>query len=313
MWYKEGVSLIECVPNISEGRRIEVVEVIARAIKAVPGVSLLDVSSDVSHNRSVLTFVGHADDLQPAVIALFEAAISRIDLRAHRGVHPRMGAVDVVPFVPFDDGSMPECVTLARETATAVATRFHVPVYLYEEAATDLARRQLEELRRGQVEGLAARLSTPAWRPDFGPAAPHPTAGATAIGARQFLIAYNVNLATDRLDVARDIAAAVRFRGGGPPGVKAMGVRLEHRGIVQVSMNLTAYRRTSIPQAFEAVKREATRRGVSIVESEIVGLVPAAALKGVNVDELKLGDAAVDRTIEGRLAKLGIADSRKAD
>ena len=298
------MALIECVPNISEGQRIEVVQAIAGAIRTVPGVSLLDVSSDVSHNRSVLTFVGHADELQQAVLALFEAAVSRIDLRTHRGVHPRMGAVDVVPFVPFDQSGMPECVTLARETATAVASRFQIPVYLYEEAATDSARRQLESLRRGQFEGLATRLLTAAWRPDFGPSVPHPTAGATAIGARQFLIAYNVNLATDRLTVAREVAAAVRFSGGGLPGVKAMGVRLEHRGIVQVSMNLTDYRRTSMPEAFKTVKREAARRGVEILESEIVGLVPAAALEGVSPDEVELADAALDRTIEGRLRQM---------
>ena len=307
------MALIECVPNISEGQRIEVVQAIAGAMGAVPGVSLLDVSSDVSHNRSVLTFVGHGDDLRQAVIALFEAAVSRIDLRAHRGVHPRMGAVDVVPFVPFDESGMPECVTLARETAASVASRFHIPVYLYEEAATDPARRQLESLRRGQFEGLAARLSTAAWRPDFGPAAPHPTAGATAIGARHFLIAYNVNLATDRLEVAKQIAVTIRSSDGGLPFMKAMGVSLAHRGIVQVSMNLTDSRRTSIPEAFEAVKREAARRGVEILESEIVGLVPAAALEGVSPDEVKLADAALDRTIEGRLRQMRIEDFRKAD
>lgn len=299
------MSLIECVPNISEGQRIEVVQVITRAIKAVPGVVLLDVSSDPSHNRSVLTFVGHADDLEQAVIALFEAAVSRIDLRAHHGVHPRMGAVDVVPFVPFDEGSMPECVALARKAAAQVAAKFQIPVYLYEEAATDPARRHLEHLRRGEFEGLAGRLSAAAWRPDFGPAAPHPTAGATAVGARRFLIAYNVNLASDRLDVAREIATAVRSSGGGLPSVKAMGISLTHRGIVQVSMNLTDYQRTSIPQAFEAVAREATHRRIEILDSEIVGLVPAAALEGVNVDELKLAARAIDRTIEGRLAKRG--------
>ena len=299
------MSLIECVPNISEGRRREVIEAAAQAVKSVSGVSLLDVSSDVSHNRSVLTCVGHASDLQKAVIALFDVAIARIDLRTHRGVHPRIGAVDVVPFVPLDATLMPDCVSLARETAAMVASRFALPVYLYEEAATGPARRQLEHLRRGQFEGLAARLATEAWRPDFGPNAPHPTAGATAVGARRFLIAYNVNLATDRLDVAREIAAAVRVSSGGLPCVKAMGVRLAHRGIVQVWMNLTDYQRTSIPQAFEAVKREATRRGVEILDSEIVGLVPAAALEGVDLEHLKVREPSIDRTIEGRLRQLG--------
>jgi glutamate formiminotransferase len=299
------VALIECVPNISEGQRIEVVEAVAQAVTSTPGIALLDVSSDPSHNRSVLTFVGKPDDLQRAVVALFEAAVPRIDLRVHRGGHPRMGAVDVVPFVPLDEGSMTECATLARDTAAGVASRFQIPVYLYEEAATAPARRQLEDLRRGQFEGLAARLLTAAWHPDFGPAAPHPTAGATAIGARRALIAYNVNLATDRLDVAREIAAVTRSSGGGVPCVKAMGVSLAHRGIVQVSMNLTDYQRTSIPQAFGAVKREAAQRGVEILDSEIVGLVPAAALEGISVDELELADPDIDRTIEGRLRKTG--------
>jgi len=307
------VALIECVPNISEGRRLEVVEEIARAIKAVPGVTLLDVSSDVSHNRSVLTLVGTADDLQPALIALFEAAVARIDLRTHRGVHPRMGAVDVVPFVPFNSLQMPECVTLARATAALVASKFQIPVYLYEEAATDPARRQLEGLRRGQFEGLAARLSTARWRPDFGPATPHPSAGATVVGARRFLIAYNVNLANDRLDEAREIARVIRSSGGGLPCVKAMGVSLAHRGIVQVSMNLTDYRRTSIPRAFEAVRREAIRLGAEILDTEIVGLVPAAALEGVDLEDLKVTEPSIDRTIEGRLRTLGIEDFRKAD
>jgi glutamate formiminotransferase / 5-formyltetrahydrofolate cyclo-ligase len=211
-----------------------------------------------------------------------------------------------VPFVPFDDMKMPECIALARETAAAVASRFQVPVYLYGEAATDPARRHLEDVRRGQFEGLSARLATDAGRADFGPNTPHPSAGATAIGARQFLIAYNVNLVADRLELAREIAGAVRFSSGGLPCVKAMGVRLAHRGIVQVSMNLTDFRRTSIPEAFAAVQREAARRGVEILESEIVGLVPAAALDGVNPDDLKLMGPPIDRTIEGRLRQAGI-------
>ena len=280
---------------------MEIVEALTHAVTSVPGVFLLDVSSDPSHNRSVLTLAGGASDLQAGVVALFGAAVARIDMHAHRGVHPRIGAVDVVPFVPFEPAGMPECVSRARETGAIIASEFGIPVYLYEEAATDPARRQLEDLRRGQFEGLAARLAIDAWRPDFGPTVPHPTAGATAIGARRFLIAYNVNLATDRIDVARGIAAAVRSGGGGLPCLKAMGVSLTHRGIVQVSMNLTDYERTSIPQAFEAVAREATRHQVQVLDTEIVGLVPAAALEGVRVDQLKLAAPHIDRTIEGRL------------
>lgn len=285
---------------------MEVVEAITRAVASMPGIYFLDVSSDVSHNRSVLTFAGDANHLQGAVVALFEAAMARIDLRAHEGVHPRIGAVDVVPFVPLEGAKMPDCVTLARATAAAIASRFRIPVYLYDEAAVDPARRHLEHVRRGQFEGLTARLAAAEWRPDVGPAIPHPTAGATAVGARDVLIAYNVNLATDRLDVARDVAAAVRSRGGGLPCVKAMGVRLAHRGVVQVSMNLTDYRRTSMADAYRAVSREAVRRGVEVLESEIVGLVPAAALEGIRSDDLKLAQAGTDRTIEGRLRQQGV-------
>ena len=301
-----GVTLIESVPNVSEGQRVEVIDTLTHTVSSVPGVSVLDVSADVAHNRSVFTLVGGSNDLHRAILALFEVAVVRIDLRTHRGVHPRMGAVDVVPFVPFDHMKMPECIALARETAAAVASNFQIPVYLYGEAATDPARRHLDDVRRGQFEGLSARLATDAWRSDFGPKTPHPTAGATAIGARQFLIAYNVNLAADRLDLAREIAGAVRFSSGGLPCVKAMGVRLAHRGIVQVSMNLTDFRRTSIREAFAAVQREAARRGVEILESEIVGLVPAAALDGVNPDDVKLAEPAIDRTIEGRLRRAGL-------
>src|SRR6185503_2109577 len=221
---------------------------------------------------------GEPAALKAAVLALFEIAVDEIDLRTHSGEHPRLGAVDVVPFIPIEGATMNECVQLAKDTGAEVARRFHVPVYLYEEATTNPGRKNLADIRRGQFEGLAAKMSQPEWAPDYGPRTPHQSAGATVIGARMPLIAYNINLATDQLDVAKKIAATVRFSSGGLPHVKAMGVALEDRGIVQVSMNLTNYLETPMFVVFDAVKREAERHGVAVLESEIVGLVPAAAL-----------------------------------
>ena len=295
------MAIIECVPNVSEGRRADVVAGIVEAVRRVPGARLLDVSSDASHNRSVITMAGAAAPLKAAVLALFDAAIASIDLRTHTGEHPRLGAVDVVPFVPIEGVTMEECVALAKDTARAVAERFKVPVYLYEEAASNPLRKNLEDIRRGEFEGLAAKMATDGWAPDYGPASPHPGAGATVIGARMPLIAYNINLATDRIEVAKKIAAAVRFSSGGFRFVKAMGVTLADRGIVQVSMNLTNYEKTPIHRVFEAVKREAERHGVTVLESEIVGLVPAAALIDSAGSALQLTDFNRSQVLETRL------------
>jgi glutamate formiminotransferase len=272
------MAIIECVPNISEGRRLEVVDRIVGALAAVPGTHVLDRSSDGSHNRSVITLAGDAPALREAVLTLFEHALGAIDLRHHQGEHPRLGAVDVVPFVPIDGVTMADCVALARETGAALAERFGVPVFLYEDAATRPERRNLEDIRRGEFEGLAEKMARAEWTPDFGPSAPHASAGAVVVGARMPLIAFNVNLGTDRLDVAKRIASALRLSSGGLRFVKAMGLALADRGIVQVSMNLTNYEKTPIFRAFELVKREAARYGVPVIESEIVGLVPSAAL-----------------------------------
>jgi glutamate formiminotransferase len=293
--------MIECVPNLSEGRRAAVLDAIARAIDEVAGVRLLDVSSDASHNRSVFTMVGERAPLVEAVMALFDRALTHIDLTVHRGEHPRIGAVDVVPFVPLGGTVMADCVALARSVGSVVADRYRVPVYLYEHAASTPARRHLEDIRRGQFEALAAKMENPDWVPDFGPRRPHPTAGATAVGARGALIAYNVNLATDRIDVAQRIAAAIRQRGGGLPGVKAIGVRLAARGLVQVSTNLTNYRMTGLSAVYSAVEREAAQHGVAVVESEIVGLVPADALPDEPVPTLRLRDFGPHRILENRL------------
>ena len=298
--------LVECVPNVSEGRRADVVSAIVDAVRGVAGARLLDYSSDPSHNRSVLTIVGEGPALRAAILALFDAAMTRIDLRQHSGEHPRMGVVDVVPFIPVADVTMAECVALARETASDVATRFGVPVFLYEEAASTPARRNLEDIRRGEFEGLAAKLALPEWAPDYGAPAPHPTAGATVIGARIPLIAYNINLATDRLDVAKKIATAVRHSSGGFRFVKAMGLALEDRGVVQVSMNLTNYEKTPIFRVFETVKREAARYGVAVLESEIVGLVPAAALLSSAEYFLQIGGFKPDQVLETRLRQSGL-------
>ena len=235
------------------------------------------------------------------MLALFERAVADIDLRTHRGEHPRLGAVDVVPFVPIEGVTMAECVALAKDVGAEVAERFGVPVYLYEEASDNPARKNLEDIRRGEFEGLAAKMATPDWAPDFGPAAPHPSAGATVIGARMPLIAYNINLDTDRLDVAKKIAAAIRHSSGGFRYVKAIGFRLDDRGIVQVSMNLTNYEKTPIFRVFETVKREAARYGVAVLESEIVGLVPSAALNAAAEFYLQIAGFKADQVLEHRL------------
>src|SRR6476659_6151901 len=295
------MAIIECVPNISEGRRAEVVTGIVDAVRRVRGARLLDYSSDASHNRSVITMAGEAGPLKTAVLALFETALNNIDLRIHTGEHPRLGAVDVVPFVPIEGVTMDDCVALAKDTARTVAERFKVPVYLYEEASSNPLRRNLEDIRRGEFEGLAAKMTADGWAPDYGPPTPHPSAGASVIGARMPLIAYNINLATDRLDVAKKIAAAIRFSSGGFRYVKAMGVTLADRGIVQVSINLTNYEKTPMLRVFEAVKREAEHHGVSVLESEIVGLVPLTALVDVATSALQLTQFTRDQILETRL------------
>lgn len=296
------MAIIECVPNISEGRRAEVVDACVDAIRRTPGVRLLDHSSDASHNRSVLTLAGDAGPLKQAVLALYEQAVARIDLRTHRGEHPRVGAVDVVPFVPIEGVAMEACVALAREVASEVAARFGVPIFLYEDAASSPARRNLEDIRRGEFEGLKDKMAKPEWAPDFGPAQPHASAGASVMGARMPLIAYNINLATDRLDVAKKIAAAIRYSSGGYRYVKAMGVRLDDRGgIAQVSMNLTNYEKTPVFRVFETVKREAARYGVAVLESEVVGLVPSQALVSAAEFYLQLEGFSAQQVLENRL------------
>jgi glutamate formiminotransferase len=295
--------LIECVPNISEGRRPEVVGAVVEALRP-SGARVLDVQSDRDHNRSVLTLAGDEESLEAAVMALFEAALARIDLRTHAGEHPRMGAVDVVPFVPIEGASMQDCVALARRVGEAAAARFGVPVFLYEEAASAPHRRNLEDIRRGEFEGLAAKMADAQWRPDFGPAAPHPAAGATVVGARMPLIAYNVNLGTSDLEVAKRIAKAIRFSSGGFRFVKAMGVMLEQRKVAQVSINMTDFKRTPLFRVFETVRAEAARYGVNVIGSEIVGLVPSEALIDAADHFLRLENFNPSQVLERRLREV---------
>lgn len=279
--------LLETVPNLSEGRRPEVVARLAAAASSGPGVRLLDFSSDPDHNRSVLTLAGEPEGLHQGLLALYEAAIAEIDLNRHQGVHPRIGAVDVTPFVPLGDTPMEVAVAAANRLAPVVA-RLGLPVYLYERAARRPERTLLADIRRGGFEGLAARLADPAWAPDFGPPHPHPTAGATVIGARFFLIAFNAVLATADVSVARAIARRVRESGGGLPAVRAMGVHLASRDLAQVSMNLVDYRRTPILTALRRVEAEAAAMGTGVIETEVIGLIPEAAVRGVSAADLKL-------------------------
>ena len=294
-------TVIECVPNISEGRDEKRVSEIAAAVGATPGVRLLDVSSDSAHNRSVLTFVGDAAGVRAGVRALFDAAVPVIDLRRHSGEHPRMGAVDVVPVIPIRGATVEECVALSREIGTEIAERHGIPVYLYEDSATSEKRRNLAEIRKGQFEGFATKMREPEWKPDFGPDAPHASAGVVAVGARPPLIAYNVNLGTRDLAVADRIARAIRHLGGGFRYVKALPVELADRGQVQVSINMTNFRKSPLHRVFECVRSEAERHGVPIVGSEIVGLCPAEALMMTAEHYLRLERFSAEQVLELRL------------
>src|SRR3989442_1389386 len=294
--------LVECVPNFSEGRRKEIIESITDTIRKTPGVTLLDVESNPDHNRSGISFVGEPGPVKEAALAASQKAIELIDLRHHEGEHPRMGAVDVVPFVPLSGVTMENCVSLARSFGQEFAEKFHVPVFLYEEAATTLERRNLADVREGEFEGLRDKIGKdPAKKPDFGPEKIHPTAGATAVGAREILIAYNVNLGTNDLAIAKKIAHQLRAKDGGLSYVKALGFELKERGIVQVSMNMTDYHKSQLFKAEELVELFAERYGVPVVGSEIVGLVPMDALVDSAEFYLKLENFSSEQVLERRL------------
>lgn len=270
--------VMECVPNFSEGRDLEKIDKIVAPFRARQGVKLLDYSNDEDHNRLVVTVVGEPEPLRDAVLEAIGIAVRLIDLNKHQGQHPRMGAVDVVPFIPIKNVTMEDAIALSREVGEEVAKRYDLPVFLYEKSATAPHRENLAAIRKGEFEGMAEKITQPEWQPDFGPARRHPTAGTVAIGARMPLIAYNINLSTPSLEIAHDIAKKIRFIGGGLHYCKAMGVELKDRGITQVSINMTDYTRTALYRAFELVRIEARRYGVSIVGSEIIGLVPVEAL-----------------------------------
>ncbi|MBX9660883.1 MAG: glutamate formimidoyltransferase [Nitrospiraceae bacterium] len=295
--------IIECIPNFSEGRNPATVQALIAAVDSVPGVRLLDRTSDPDHHRSVLTFAGNPDAVVEAAFQAIRIATERIDLRNHTGVHPRIGATDVVPFIPIQGTTMEDCVQLARRLGERVGAELQIPVFLYEQAASHPDQTRLETIRQGGLSGLGARMATDRnWRPDFGPDHPHETAGATVIGARHPLIAFNVNLNTPDLTIAKAIARTIRHSNGGLPCVKAIGVALASRRIVQVSMNLTDYRVTSMAAAFRAVQTEASKAGVEIAESELIGLVPQAALDQAASSLLQIRNFDSTQILETRLA-----------
>lgn len=295
--------LIECIPNISEGRDQQKIALIAEEVKKHKGVRLLDCSSDKDHHRSVFTFIGEPKAIEDAAFSLALKALDLIDMREHKGSHPRLGAVDVVPFVPVQGVEMKEAIRIAYAFGKRLGER-GVPVFFYEEAATRPERRDLPSIRKGEYEGLAERLKNPEWKPDAGPDQFKPKSGATVVGARFPLVAYNVNLKTKDLFLAKAIAKKIRFKDGGFPHVRAMGVDLREKGMVQVSMNLTDYRVTNIPKVYEFIKEEALKEGVEIESSEIVGLIPMGALESVSQHYLKCESFSVRQVIEQQILEL---------
>ncbi|MCD6463119.1 MAG: glutamate formimidoyltransferase [Thermotogae bacterium] len=272
------MKLVESVPNFSEGRRREVVEAIVAEARKYENVWILDWSMDHDHNRSVITLAGEPDPLLNALFDMTKKASEVIDLQKHTGEHPRMGATDVIPLVPLWNTTMDECVEYSHKLAKRIGEELSIPVFLYERSATTPERENLANIRKGEFEGFFEKIKDPNWKPDYGPETVHPTAGVTAVGAREFLIAFNVNLGTDNLEIAKKIAKAVRHKSGGFRYVKALGFELKERGIVQVSMNMTNYKKSPLFRVFEVIKREAQRYGVPVVGTEIVGMMPLGAL-----------------------------------
>ena len=268
--------IIECVPNISEGRRKEVVEEIIGNLKKLE-VKLLDYSSDEDHNRTVITFIGGSENVVNAAVQVARDAVRLIDLRSHKGAHPRMGAVDVIPFIPVKNVTMRDCIEISKRVGKIIGEELGVPVYLYAESATKEARRLLPEIRRGEFEGFFDKIKDPEWTPDYGPQEVNPTAGVTAVGAREFLIAYNINLSTKDISIAKKIARSIRESSGGLRYIQAREMPLDEKGCVQVSINILNYKKAPIYRIFEIVKMEADRFGVSVLESELVGLMPMKA------------------------------------
>ena len=293
--------IVECVPNFSEGRDLKKIDAIVAPFRAKEGVKLLDYSNDEDHNRMVVTLVGEPAALRDAVLEAVGVAAKLIDLNHHQGQHPRMGAVDVIPFIPIKNVTMDEAVELSKEVGAKVAELYHIPVFLYEKSASAPYRENLAAIRKGEFEGMAEKIKQAEWKPDFGPAERHPTAGTVAVGARMPLVAYNINLNTPSLEIAHGIAKKIRFIGGGLRYCKAMGVELKDRGITQVSINMTDYTKTALYRAFELVRIEARRYGVSIVGSEIIGLVPMEALIDTASYYLGLENFSMKQVLEARM------------
>jgi len=293
--------LVECVPNFSEGRRPAVIEEIVGSIRTVQGIKLLDYSHDESHNRSVVTFIGEPGPVKEAAFQAAQKAAALIDMAKHEGGHPRMGATDVIPFVPVSGVDMKECVEMAQELGRRLAEELKIPVYLYEEAATRPERKNLSDVRRGQYEGLLEAIKEPGREPDFGPAAVNPRAGVTAVGARPPLIAYNINLDTGDVEIAKKVAGAIRGSSGGFPSIKGLGIFIEETGQAQVTINVCDYRKVPLHRVFELVKLEAARYGVQVTDSEIVGLTPMEALVDAAQFYLRLSGLERGQVLENRL------------
>lgn len=298
------MGLIESVPNFSEGRDTAKIKEIVDAVRAVDGVRILDLQSDASHNRSVLTLAGDASSLHRGILALVAACVTRIDLRTHQGEHPRLGAVDVIPFIPLEGSSIRDCVALAKTVGEAIAGAHKIPVFLYEDAQALPHRKALEDIRRGQFEGLADKLKDPAWKPDFGPTERHPSFGGVVVGARMPLIAFNVNLNTSDVEIAKKIAKGIRQSSGGYRFTKGMGILQElpdGRKVAQVSMNMTDFSKTPLHRVFETIRNEAERFGVTVLGSEIVGLVPQQALFDAAEHYLRLSGFSSAQVLENKI------------
>lgn len=282
--------IVECIPNFSEGQNQAVIDGLVATAKSIPGVTLLDYSSDASHNRSVFTLVGDDQSIQEAAFQLVKYASENIDMTKHHGEHPRMGATDVCPFVPIKDITTQECVEISKQVAERINRELDIPIFLYEDSATRPERQNLAKIRKGQFEGMPEKLLEEDWAPDYGDSKIHPTAGVTAVGARMPLVAFNVNLDTDNIDIANKIAKIIRGSGGGYKYCKAIGVMLEDRHIAQVSMNMVNFEKCSLYRTFETIKFEARRYGVNVIGSEVIGLAPAKALVDVAEYYLQVED-----------------------
>ena len=293
--------IIECVPNFSEGRDLNKIEKIVEPFRGKDGVKLLDYQNDEDHNRAVVTVVGAPEPLKAAIIEAVGVAIDVIDMRQHQGQHPRMGAIDVIPLIPVKNLTPQEAVAISKDIADKAADKYGLPIFLYEKSAARPERQNLAAIRKGQFEGMAEKIKLPEWKPDCGPAEIHPTAGATAIGARMPLVAYNVNLDTRNFEVADRIAKQVRHISGGLRYCKGIGIELKDRGIVQVSMNMTDYTKTALYRVFELIKIEARRYGVNVVGSEVIGLVPMEALIDTAAFYLGLENFSMAQVLEYRI------------